>query len=510
MPARNAAAEKVGKNQAPIATDKKVRNRLSQQAFRERQAAYVRNLEKQVENIGQTNDERVLKLEAENRELRKQLLAIRQKLESVTTTLSGISKAAAAAASSDDSATTSTSFELDPKALMQTTETLPTTLDPPNNSSQPQTQNWVVETTSSRDVEDIDTSGSLWSGALTASTSFNVEPQYTQRDQEANHQLMQSSPYVQLPHVWSHSYQMGVGAYVSAMSKVPDLDITMLNAYATNSRFSDHFAVIKQCFSSVLANDAIIKNVPGLTRSASIVFSLFHSIARPTALSWYTTTKSHHHVANVIAWQIYPCRETYAQITTRYKPTALQIMEHYPSVIDWCPYASMRDRLITAHSANPFIDNIIIDMATAYVVESTLDVLSEESSLPLPCFVRVWDIIQAMNAPASSSTNKDTQQNLPAPNTASLFTPNYARLVFSKLEMTRGMISYKLDPVFFSKYPELFDQEDEIVAKGLPLYPEQQVCLPSPLMLNQGMLETYRHFSSWALDVLVDRGSENE
>ena len=56
---------------------------------------------------------------------------------------------------------------------------------------------------------------------------------------------------------------MGVGAYVSAMSKVPDLDITMLNAYATNSRFSDHFAVIKQCFSSVLANDAIVKNVPG-------------------------------------------------------------------------------------------------------------------------------------------------------------------------------------------------------------------------------------------------------
>ena len=242
---------------------RKVRNRLSQQAFRERQAAYVRNLEKQVENIGQTNDEKVLKLEAENRELRKQLLAIRQKLESITTTLSGISKADAAAASSDESATTSTCFELDPTALMQTTEILPTTLDPPDNSPQPQTQNWVAGTTSSRDVEDMDTSGSLWSGALTASTSFNIEPQYTQPDQERNHQFMQSSPYVQLPHVWSHSYQMGVGAYVSAMSKVPDLDITMLNAYATNSRFSDHFAVIKQCFSSVLANDAIVKNVPG-------------------------------------------------------------------------------------------------------------------------------------------------------------------------------------------------------------------------------------------------------
>lgn len=139
---------------------RKVRNRLSQQAFRERQAAYVRNLEKQVENIEQTNDEKVLKLEAENRELRKQLLAIRQKLESITTTLSGISKAAAAAASSDESATTSTCFELDPTALMQTTRILPTTLDSPDNSPQPQTQNWVAETTSSRDVEDMDTSGS--------------------------------------------------------------------------------------------------------------------------------------------------------------------------------------------------------------------------------------------------------------------------------------------------------------------------------------------------------------
>lgn len=179
-------------------------------------------------------------------------------------------------------------------------------------------------------------------------------------------------------------------------------------------------------------------------------------------------------------------------------------MEPHPAVIDWCPFAPVRDRLIASHSANPFIDDIICDMATAYVVETDLCELVNIDGPSTQCYVRVWDVVEAMEGRNKTGRNQAGQSyQLPAPNVDALFDQKaYAQLVFRKLEMDRGIVVYKLDPAFFIKYPELLGDDHDIVASGIPLLPLSQTRLPGPSKLDAQTLTTYKHFSTWSLDVL--------
>lgn len=72
---------------------RKLRNRLSQQAFRERQAFYVMELEKRLQNAHKTESARMAELEAQNRAMRDQLLDYRKRLRSVQASLEGVTVA---------------------------------------------------------------------------------------------------------------------------------------------------------------------------------------------------------------------------------------------------------------------------------------------------------------------------------------------------------------------------------------------------------------------------------
>lgn len=72
---------------------RKLRNRLSQQAFRKRQNAYIQELEKRMEQTGKSDDERIAALEEENRRLRRQLVSFINKLESAHVALQSLSVA---------------------------------------------------------------------------------------------------------------------------------------------------------------------------------------------------------------------------------------------------------------------------------------------------------------------------------------------------------------------------------------------------------------------------------
>jgi hypothetical protein len=67
-------------------TDKRIRNRVAQQAFRERHAAYVRDLERRLEQASQTEDEQLARLTAENLMLRSLLARARDDLRHTLTT----------------------------------------------------------------------------------------------------------------------------------------------------------------------------------------------------------------------------------------------------------------------------------------------------------------------------------------------------------------------------------------------------------------------------------------
>ncbi|KAE8423000.1 hypothetical protein BDV36DRAFT_175001 [Aspergillus pseudocaelatus] len=257
------------------------------------------------------------------------------------------------------------------------------------------------------------------------------------------------------------------------------------------------------------------------------MLSLFNSIYRPLAMSWYTPTKFYYHITSLTMWQLNPTRELYMQLPMRYRPSALQLSESYPPIIDWCPFPSIRDRLIMLHAANSNIDQIICDIATAYVIETDISTIIQ---LDRPTFgyIRVWDLIQAMdeptdclssNAPESFATTNlaayqaeissieqetDFQEvSLPAPSMEALFqTDKYARLAFKELRMDDGVARFKLDPLLFEKYPELYEPGDTIVATGLAVRPAHLTSIPTPRAVEQSTLRIYNNFADWCFNMI--------
>lgn len=254
------------------------------------------------------------------------------------------------------------------------------------------------------------------------------------------------------------------------------------------------------------------------------MLSMFNSLTRPLAMSWYTPTKWYNHISDLITWQLNPTREMYAHLHPRYRPSALQISESgsYPTFIDWSPFPAIRDKLILMHAANPLIDEIILELANSYVVETDLSLLISTARQPMRGYVHLWDIIQAMGDDDDDNNDKEdedfsppdttttTTAALPAPSAAALFqSPAHARQVFQLLRMHDGATVYKLDPAVFGKHPELYAPElADIVAAGVPLSPSQggrRARIPPPAVaLDAGTLRVYRHFADWSVNAICD------
>lgn len=217
-------------------------------------------------------------------------------------------------------------------------------------------------------------------------------------------------------------------------------------------------------------------------------------------MNWYAKTRFFH-IVELTAWQILPCGLTYSNLHKRYRPTELQLdtQGEYPCVVDWIPYSSIRDRIIQFHAANPCIDQIFCDAVSAYVVESTLSELVIGGS-SMKVFVRVTDLIAGM-ALNQQVEEGDNALALPAPDIKTLLSsPEYAYLAFKHLKMDCGASYYKIDPVFFGKYPELYDPFDDIIASGVPLKPETQKILTSPSSVDAATIATYCSFINFSFE----------
>ena len=176
----------------------------------------------------------------------------------------------------------------------------------------------------------------------------------------------------------------------------------------------------------------------------------------------------------------------------QYRPTMLQLQHQHPEIIDWTPFPALRDRLIRLHSANPQIDQIFVDIVSSYVVEACMTDLVLGAP-PTNVYIRVTDV--AEGAAAMGSKCVDPSTVLPAPDVASLFSvAECAQAVFKLLNMDHGVSQYKLDPSFFQTYPELFDPENDIAAKGVPIRPNSQSRLPCPSRLDALTFQTYQSF----------------
>ncbi|RBQ73824.1 hypothetical protein FVER14953_10107 [Fusarium verticillioides] len=420
---------------------KKLRNRLSQRAFRRRQAECIRELKNRVNADQRSDSERVEALQKENKLLRQQLIDVQTKMSRMMASVQLLSDSVAKTL--DDTA----SGEVDERQRDGERERDERLSGKTGNGDRSVEESALQ----SIDLEAFDPS------ILDFDPSFSSS---SVTDNGISSELINvsgTSPfYSQIPNIWSHEYQMGMQPYLTAINATADV------------------------YQPVL-----------------MVLSMFNSMTRPDVMAWYAKTRFYH-IIELTAWQLYPSSATFNKLHPRYRPTPAQLENPHPGIIDWIPFATIRDRLIQLHSANPHIDQIFCDAVTGYVVEALMSDLVLGAP-QITVYVRVTDLINTMSSATSESEN--TIAMLPAPDISTLFSsPAYARAAFNKLNMDKGAGYYKIDPAFFEKYPELWDQASDVTATGMPLKPKYQKILTYPKPLDSSTVETYRSFIDFSLD----------
>lgn len=250
---------------------------------------------------------------------------------------------------------------------------------------------------------------------------------------------------------------------------------------------------------------------------------------------WHSHTKALDPLKDFMVWRLTNTQKSYLDIVPAYRPTKLQASTKYPSIIDWAPWPSIRDRLILHHSANPGLDKLICEIGNSYVVQADLsELVSCEQSVP--GYVGVWDLVRAIDSTAiytdatvfdcgfesrweqawcrssMESTSPFLQKlgdfsclaesecSLPARDANALFSSrNLALQAFKLLGMDRGAFGFCLDPVFFERHPELYDSSAGIIATGIRLKPDTHADFPRPRELDLNIAARYQALSIQAL-----------
>ncbi|TGO19762.1 hypothetical protein BTUL_0002g00040 [Botrytis tulipae] len=549
-PVNNAASE-----------NRKLRNRLSQKAFRARQSLYIKDLEKKLEWASKPESDQNAKLEETNSILRGQLLDCHKKLESFQVTLKALADSVAYAlgiekSPLDHEPTTHANDDSDdaePEGQPAQDEgkneqnrqsewtpdnepslssnfydfsDIPATSVPSQNvqtlrlSPKPR-----VPQSNLHDKANIE-NGTLVSSNLPRLASNDL-PHFSAREIYNPAHLTISSSYEQM---------MGTVQYNSYLGN--DSLITQdqpLQINHTNSAFSDHITVFENVLRQKLSKStALIRSNESILNSAYIMLSTFICASWPAMTTWHCATKAHVPVTKVITYHVNPTAATYADLVTNgaWLPTKIQMSIPHPAIIDWIPFPSLRDKLILCHSANPCLDQIVCEIGNSYVVEGDVSKLVMGTGAATGN-IGVWDLARSMSGGtkesafssedntswdeicrASFELNKQMREGnvlhgitmeplatLPAPNVAALFNSKQLALsTFVALGMDQGVAQYKLDSAFFERHPELYDGSAGIVANGTRLRPSDHFPMPGPRLLNEGILNCYKNLAAWALD----------
>lgn len=83
--------------------------------------------------------------------------------------------------------------------------------------------------------------------------------------------------------------------------------------------------------------------------------------------TWYTMTDSYTTIRWVLWWQITRTSEAFDDIPETNTPTPVQIALPHPSIIDWVPFASLRNTLVLSEGYD--LDQVFCDMTEAFVLQ---------------------------------------------------------------------------------------------------------------------------------------------
>ncbi|KAK1139272.1 hypothetical protein N8T08_001118 [Aspergillus melleus] len=473
------------------ADKKRLRNRLAQRAFRRAKQSHANSED-------QPHDVTIRKLRAENSALRKSLIDVEAKLARFTANIQSLSATVSGALA-------------DPSPEGPLEEPAHSHHDLADNANSSKDTLLSIVQALPCDLNSAP-EHSLVDLNLTAVPGTDlVRKPFIQPIDDCNPDLNLVETFdnlaQQIPSLWSFKYQMGPDSYVNALTRSQDSSVVIGRGWTdSNSPFSDHIQVLQRLMNQKMR---YMMPLPGVKlnlfyQEVLMILALFNSMTRPDVMRWYAKTRFYH-IVNLTAWQVYPCPQTFDSIHPQYKPTELQLQRHYPTVIDWIPFPSIRNRLIRLHAANPKIDQIFCDVVSSYVVETSMSELIVGAP-SIKAYIRVTDLaakidVSASSSPSHADCDAAFSVNLPAPDLATLFaSPEYCQVAFNYLNINRGVSHYKIDPALFATYPELYDPDANISAEGIPLRPEVQASLTYPALLDGQTFQTYRNFIDYSHD----------
>ncbi|OAL18198.1 hypothetical protein AYO22_10975 [Fonsecaea multimorphosa] len=476
------------------ATEKrKLRNRLSQQAFRARQSLEINELKQQLALFSGSESDRNSRLVEENRRLRQQLWQSEKKLRSLQATLKGIIDTMVESRENNFvillSLMKSHNKDAHTSRLDEDDEGLdPWTapVDVPSGLADVEPPSAPLNTIS-------DPNACPGSGSAISSSNETPTPE-----------IYASEPHVAISsndESLREDVDWDVGQGVLALSTTPSV--------MARSNYSEHIHAYEMCAVTGYLGNRRNPDLGSLNHMVSSLVSAFIKIAWGGMESWIQWTNGKDTLTKLAAWRISPGPETFAAIPPSMQPTPLQTAVPHPPVIDWCVFSFLRDKLIQYHCADPALDEICGDIGLAYVVQADLSefVLGAE---PLMVYFNIHDIIFGMETnptwlndgdnPNTTSTaiiGPKLQVKLPAPDLYTLLhTREYAHEMYRRLKIGQGVGEYLLDPSLFVKYPHLYEPNVKI-AQGVPLRSRNKISWPSPRPLDDVAMSWYRRCASY-------------
>ncbi|OGE55787.1 hypothetical protein PENARI_c004G07955 [Penicillium arizonense] len=210
---------------------KKLRNRVSQQAFRRRQSEYVKQLERKAKAYKPDN-ERIIELEEENNSLRESLIQCHTKLESLHTTICTLSDGIARTLDDpDESAKTSPNYN----ELIES----PKKLHP---------HSYTTSKSKIRKAErDISFEGDEPNTLETSvDTDITLDPKTPDFTCSGLTHEQEPSIVAPLPDIWTHECQMGPASYGDCLAANDAISQQLNIEWApSNSLFSEHVGALK-------------------------------------------------------------------------------------------------------------------------------------------------------------------------------------------------------------------------------------------------------------------------
>lgn len=248
-----------------IGLQRKLRNRMSQQAFRQRQVAYIRDLERRLARTGATENERMAELEAENQRLRKQLTVFINKLASAQASLQKLSQIMHGTLNESDStdvAPVRTDRDVGGEINANQEEEMP----PPDSTSPTYTErsmdlvpvlgtdqgNQSGRRCGASSVTQHESPNEMIGTFDCLNDAFQTPDRTQGEHTDVGGDSMLDVPTEgqltlcdEVPGIWSYNYQMGPTAYRRAIEYSPPLRDSSIKC--SNSRVSDHINSLRDC-----------------------------------------------------------------------------------------------------------------------------------------------------------------------------------------------------------------------------------------------------------------------